>query len=224
MKVKDLMRDKVNKAVRSVPGSRTDNQNEHYYTDDPSSEMITSVIEFVNDGLTYKITSSSGVFGKRRIDKGTELLINTVPNLNNLKVLDLGSGTGVVSVVIARKYPDATVFASDVNKRAVLLTKNNARKNNVKIKVFHSDGFEKINEKFDYILLNPPQSAGKDVCLRLIRESFDYLNENGILLMVARKNKGGRSLSDYMEEVFGNVNSIGIKTGYHVYKSNKFKG
>jgi 16S rRNA (guanine1207-N2)-methyltransferase len=218
VRFKNIIRDRVSKAVKKSTEPKKDNQ-EHYYAPDPTSEARISTIEYEHDGVKFTFTASSGVFGKKKVDKGTDLLINNIPDISSKKVLDLGCGIGIVGIVAARKYPSAIVSASDVNKRAVMLAKSNAKQNNVKIKAYHSDGFNNIKESFDYILLNPPQSAGKDICIRLIRESFENTKDNGAMLLVARKNKGGKSLSECMQQAFGNVKSIAIKAGYHVYMS-----
>ena len=218
VKTKDIVKEKVKKAISN---NNTANKHEHYYTEEPESDLVIGNFSYTYNNHDYVFNTSSGVFGKRRADKGTMLLLSSVPDLNNKTVLDLGCGIGIVAIVLSKNYPKGIFHASDINKRAVMLTKKNAKNNNARIIVHHSDGLERINTVFDIILLNPPQSAGKDMCNKLIRESYDGLNYGGSLLLVARKNKGGRSLSDYMESVFGNCNDIAIKSGYHVYRSIK---
>ena len=102
-----------------------------------------------------------------------------------------------------------------------MLTKKNLKLNDVKGKTIQSDGFKKINEEFDAVLLNPPQVAGKDVCFMLIEESFTHLNKGGNLQIVARHNKGGKTLSEKMRSVFGNVEETAKGSGYRVYLSLK---
>jgi 16S rRNA G1207 methylase RsmC len=55
----------------------------------------------------------------------------------------------------------------------------------------------------------------------LIEESKNYLKQKGSLQIVARHNKGGKTLSKKMEEVFGNIKVIAKKSGYWVYMSVK---
>ncbi|MEK7219881.1 MAG: methyltransferase, partial [candidate division NC10 bacterium] len=52
-------------------------------------------------------------------------------------------------------------------------------------KAIHSNGFEKIDKLFDVILLNPPQSAGKELCFKLIEDSKSHLSASGNLQLVA---------------------------------------
>ena len=77
------------------------------------------------------------------------------------------------------------------------------------------------NNDFDVVLSNPPQTAGKEICFKLIEQSNEHLKNNGNLQLVARHNKGGKTLSKKMEEVFGNVRVIAKKSGYWVYVSKK---
>ena len=114
-------------------------------------------------------------------------------------------------------YP---AVVSDVNLRAIGLAIKNVKRNNIKnAEVLESDLFENIKDKFSTILCNPPQTAGKKVCFDIIEQSKDHLLKNGLLQIVARHNKGGKMLSEKMEEVFGNVEVLGIKSGYRVYYS-----
>jgi 16S rRNA (guanine1207-N2)-methyltransferase len=108
---------------------------------------------------------------------------------------------------------------SDVNKRAVKLAKMNLRLNKVDCKVFQSDMYSKVDSKFDTIIINPPQKAGKEICFSMITLAKDYLKPKGLLQIVARHQKGGKVLMGKMEEVFGNVSTVSRKSGYRVYLS-----
>jgi 16S rRNA (guanine1207-N2)-methyltransferase len=111
---------------------------------------------------------------------------------------------------------------TDINERAVMISKKNIKLHSLEgIEARKSNVFSAINESFDTILLNPPQTAGKDVCFRMIQESFEHINKNGLLQIVARHNKGGKTLSEKMESVFGNVGTTAIKSGFRVYASKK---
>ena len=110
---------------------------------------------------------------------------------------------------------------SDINERAIALTKKNLKLNNIKAKTIMSNLFENIKGNFDIILSNPPQHAGKAICIEIIEQSFTHLNKNGSLQLVVRHQKGGKALSKKMHEIFGNVETIGRKSGYHIYYSEK---
>jgi len=194
---------------------------EHYFTQKPTSRLVTSQVNTLLRGYQLTFTTGSGVFSKSGIDKGTEVLITYAQITGKEKVLDLGCGYGVIGIALKRAYPDLDVMCSDINERAVLLARKNALQNKVMIKTRVSDGFEKIKSNFDIVLLNPPQTAGKRVCEKLITESFDHLNSKGNLQLVARHKKGGKSLSQFMDYLFGNVSVVKIKSGYRLYLSTK---
>ncbi len=192
----------------------------HYYSEYQDSELKLKKIKSLLRDKSFEFYTGSGVFSKDKVDKGSELLINSCILEKKWRVLDLGCGYGAVGIAIARIFSDAAVEMVDVNRRAVKLARMNLKLNNVdNAKVFSSDLFSKVNDKFNTIVVNPPQKAGKDVCFKIIEESMDYLFKNGLLQLVARHNKGGKVLSQKMEEVFGNVKDIGKKSGYRVYVS-----
>jgi len=87
----------------------------------------------------------------------TKMLMDFITplNLENKSVLELGCGTGLVSVLAAKK--GAKVFSSDINPTAIKNAELNAEKNGVKIVAIQSDLFEEIDSQiFDFIIINPP--------------------------------------------------------------------
>ena len=79
-------------------------------------------------------------------------------DLSGLKFLELGSGSGIISLLAARK--GAVVTASDINALAVQNTTDNALKNNLKVTAIESDLFNNLKGiAFDYIVINPPYYA-----------------------------------------------------------------
>jgi 16S rRNA (guanine1207-N2)-methyltransferase len=192
----------------------------HYYEKEQDSELVIHEYTARLRGHSLTLESASGIFSAKELDKGTSVLIEHCEMQDNRSVLDLGCGNGAVGIAIKKAFPGITLTMSDINERAARIAKSNARRLHVDAKVIRSDKFEKIAEKFDIILLNPPQSAGKDVCFAMISEAKEHLNDKGLLQVVARHNKGGRMLSGYMESVYGNVRDIARKGGYRVYVSN----
>ena len=195
---------------------------DHYYSENPESEL--KIIE-INDTVfnkKIKIKSASGLFSKDHIDKGSKLLIENAIIEHNSSLLDLGCGYGIVGIAISKEYNIKNIMFSDINNRATQITRLNCQELKIEnFKVRKSNGFDSIKDSFDTILLNPPQTAGKETCFKMISDSISHINKNGTLQIVARHNKGGKTLSLKMEDIFGNVKSL-IKTGgWRIYLSKK---
>ena len=149
--------------------------NEHYYTEHPKSKLILHEYEITILNNPIKIISASGLFSKKKVDKGSRLLIENSIIKEDYSVLDLGCGNGIVGISIAKAYRLQQITFSDINSRAVEITRENCKNNNIKkYKIIQSNIFEKINLKFDTILLNPPQTAGKDTCFDILRQPSGY--------------------------------------------------
>ena len=194
---------------------------EHYYSENPRSELnIRKITQNIN-GVKFEFYTSSGIFSKEKVDDGTLILAENMVIGKNSKVLDIGCGTGILGIVASKLF-DAEVAMTDINKRAIMLARKNIGLNNVKAEVFQGNLYEKIKDNdFDVVVSNPPQNAGKEICFQLIEQSKAHLKNGGNLQIVARHNKGGKTLSKKMEELFGNVKVVAKKSGYWVYEGEK---
>ena len=193
---------------------------EHYYSKKQTSRLRITEIEIALKGNNLKFSTGSGVFSIGKIDKGTYLLIEKCIIQPDWEVLDLGCGYGPVGISIAKAFPSTSVLMTDINQRAIKLSRMNIKINNIQnIKTKQSDLYDNIPEKFDTIITNPPQSAGKQVCFEIIKQAKLHLKKGGLLQLVARHNKGGKELEKKMKEVFNNVKDIAKKAGYRIYVS-----
>tara|TARA_Y100000310_G_scaffold223408_1_gene225249 strand:- start:2174 stop:2755 length:582 start_codon:yes stop_codon:yes gene_type:complete len=188
----------------------------HYFDFKQDSDVKVREVDLNIRGIDFPFLLVSGTFSSRKVDKGTLVLCENMLVDETWDVLDLGCGVGVVGVV-AGKFC-SKIYLSDPNLRAVTFAKENLKRNGVKGKVKVGSGFV-FNKKFDSILLNPPQTAGKKICFELISEAKNNLKNSGVLQVVARRNKGGEAISLKMKEVFGNVGVRVRKSGYWVYVS-----
>ena len=192
----------------------------HYFSEKQEAPFRLKKITAVLQRRAFEFFTAPGVFSKSRVDKGTELLANSMQIKENAKVLDMGCGIGILGIVAAKVF-NADVILVDINERAISLAKQNAKLNSVKAEIRKSNLYENVQEKFDAIIVNPPQKAGKKVCHAIIEQALQHLNTGGILQLVARHNKGGSSLSKKMQAVFGNVQELAKQSGYRVYCSKK---
>jgi len=194
----------------------------HYYEKEQNSSLREKEINVSLNGQNFLFFSVSALFSKDHLDKATELLIKKADLTNAKEVLDLGCGWGPVAIILKLQNPEMNFTATDVSDRAIIYTRKNAKKHGVKIEVIQSSLFENIDEKtFDTILTNPPYVAGRETCKNFILESFKHLKKGGSLQLVARHNKGGKFLGNYMKDLFGNVEHIAKQSGFRIYKSIK---
>lgn len=193
---------------------------EHYFSPKPVSPVREKeiLVSLLGHQLTFFIPS--GTFSAHGVDKGSELLIKNALINDGGKILDHGCGWGVIGIAIAKAFPNSKLTFVDINKRALDFAARNCILNKV-ANVEFIGGSIPEGMKFDAILLNPPQHAGKEACFAMFQEAKEHLKPNGLFQIVARHNKGGKSFSQKMEELFGNVKEIAKKSGYRVYISRK---
>ena len=89
----------------------------------------------------------------------TEFLIELIKNNsdNPKKILDVGTGTGCIALMLKKLYPESTVDACDISLEALDLAKENAEINNLEINLFQSDLLSDVEEvNYDIIVANLP--------------------------------------------------------------------
>ena len=194
----------------------------HYYINDNNYTNLEYHFDYTFKGKEFRFVANDGVFAKKRVDFGTNVLINSLEDLSNKKVLDMGCGVGTIGILIAKGFNKTKVLMCDVNKKAVELASANIINNNVtNAKAVESNLYEGIDESFDVIVSNPPIRAGKQIVHGVVKEGYNYLNDGGFIYIVIQKKQGAESMKKVMEETFGNVTIVNKENGYMVYKSQK---
>lgn len=193
----------------------------HYFINDENlkSEIKEFKVKLLDKEFNFK--TDNGVFSKGELDFGTELLIKTVIK-ENIKgsILDLGCGYGAIGIIL-NKILNVNVDMTDINKRGVHLAKMNIKDNECKnINVFVSDGYECVNKKYDYIISNPPIRVGKEKLYSLIKESTEYLNIDGIMYLVIRKEQGAKTFIRDFNSYF-NIEILDKKKGFYIISLKK---
>ena len=160
-------------------------------------------------------------FSKDGLDFGSRLLLETIP-LEEVggKVLDMGCGYGVLGIVV-NKITSCYVDMVDVNLRAMHLANINIKENGCSnINVFESNTYSNINSKYTSIITNPPIRAGKQIVYDIVMNAKDYLEDNGKLFLVIRKEQGAKSLIRDLEKVY-QVDILNKKKGFYILKCSK---
>ena len=165
--------------------------------------------------------TDNGVFSKDGLDFGSRLLLESIP-LEEVggKVLDMGCGYGVLGIVV-NKITSCYVDMVDVNLRAMHLANINIKENGCSnINVFESNTYSNINSKYTSIITNPPIRAGKQIVYDIVMNAKDYLEDNGKLFLVIRKEQGAKSLIRDLEKVY-QVDILNKKKGFYILKCSK---
>lgn len=175
---------------------------EHYFSARPASPAETRTIDVVLRGRPVRVRTAPGVFSGDRLDPGTRVLLDAVPDPAPTGTLvDLGCGWGPITLALADAAPDARVVAVDVNERARDLTARNATAlghGNVVV-AGPDDAADLVADGIDELWSNPPIRIGKQALHELLRTWLGRLAPGGRALLVVSKNLGGDSLHRWIE-------------------------
>lgn len=165
--------------------------------------------------LSLTLTTDAGVFSPGRIDPGTKLLLQSLPQIDVGPVLDLGCGYGAIACTVALRHPDLEVHALDVNERARSLCRANATSTGARVSVVGPSDFEQLGE-VGTIVSNPPIRIGKPALHELLSTWFDRLSPTGRAFIVVHKNLGSDSLARWLTTRGHDVERLVSRKGYRV--------
>ena len=188
-----------------------------YFTNEKLPSNVKKTECFVL-GQKFIFLTDNGVFSKDGLDFGSRLLLESIP-LEEVggKILDMGCGYGVFGIVLG-KITYAHVDMVDVNLRALHLTERNVKENGVNnINAFTSNVYDNVISKYSSIVTNPPIRAGKKIVYDIVMNAKDYLEENGKLFLVIRKEQGAKSLIVDLQKIY-NVDVLARKKGFFILK------
>ena len=191
-----------------------------YYAENPDAAH--DIHELRVDLLGEKMTflTDAGVFSKKMVDFGSQLLLKCLEVDEGETVLDVGCGYGPLGLSLAKAYGVQATMV-DINNRALDLARQNAERNKVEATIFQSNIYEQVEGKFDHVISNPPIRAGKQVVHEIIEKSKDFLATDGDLTIVIQKKQGAPSAKSKMEDVFGNCEVVKKDKGYYILRSVK---
>lgn len=240
MKIKDILEKNNNDLIIALTYLLNTNKNLLFLNKEEAlDEKIENELKIINDKINegYPLQYAIGKWNFYGLDLlvdkralipryETEILVDLIINDNssNKKILDIGTGSGAISLALSKNLKDSKIIGVDISKNAIDLANENKIKlniNNVEFK--ESDIFSNIEEKFDIIVSNPPyinkedfekldnklyyepQNAlygGEDGLYfykKIIKNAKNFLNKNGkIYLEIGYDQKD--SISDLLEE------------------------
>ena len=154
-----------------------------------------------------------------------ELILTENPE-KNLKVLDIGTGSGAIALALAKNRPDWSVTAADISQDTLDLSLENANSQNLNLSFIKSDCFSEISSKYDIIVSNPPYISRVDeaevglnvlhsephlalfadedglaIYRRIAEESKDYLNDGGKIYLEIGYKQGQSVPALFMENL-----------------------
>ena len=154
-----------------------------------------------------------------------ELILAENPK-ENLKVLDIGTGSGAIALALAKNRPDWTITASDISQDALDLAMENAKNQGLTLSFIKSDCFSEISSKYDIIVSNPPYISREDqeevglnvlhsephlalfadedglaIYRRIAEDSKDYLNDGGKIYLEIGYKQGQSVPALFMENL-----------------------
>ncbi len=167
-------------------------------------------------GTKFSFLTDNGVFSKDNLDFGSRLLLESIP-MGEVggKILDVGCGYGVFGIII-NKFTKAEVDMVDVNLRAIHLTNMNIKNNKCEnCRVFESNCYDNVKGKYNVIVTNPPIRAGKTVVYEIVIGAKKFLEDNGKLFIVIRKEQGAKSMMKKLDEYY-TVKVLAKEKGFYI--------
>jgi 16S rRNA (guanine1207-N2)-methyltransferase len=190
---------------------------DHYFSPEPAAAARTHTVEFSVGGRDFTLTAGAGVFSGRRLDPGTAVLLRKapLPGPRGGTYLDLGCGYGPIAMVLASTSDRATVYAVDVNTRALELVAVNAKTLGVADRV-HTE--VPADVEFDEIWSNPPIRVGKAELHALLSTWLPRLVPGGSAWLVVARHLGADSLQAWLAGQGYDVTRHAAQKGYRVFQ------
>jgi 16S rRNA G1207 methylase RsmC len=194
---------------------------DHYFTAEPSAPAAAHTVEFTAAGRAFSLLASGGVFSARRLDAGTAVLLRKapLPGPRGGVFLDLGCGYGAITAVLASTSAQATVYAVDVNRRALELVRGNAEALSVPERVIAATPDEVPDGVvFDEIWSNPPIRIGKPELHAMLLRWLPRLAPGGTGWLVVARHLGSDSLQEWLAGEGFRTDRHASQKGYRVLR------
>jgi 16S rRNA (guanine1207-N2)-methyltransferase len=186
---------------------------EHYFSARPQAAHRPGLVRVVLPDVYLELATDAGVFSPGRLDPGT-------PPGGDL--LDLGCGYGPIACVLAARSPGATVWAVDVNERALELCARNAAAAGLPNVRCVTPGDPSVPARLAAIWSNPPVRIGKAALHELLLGWLGRLVPGGQAgpggrgYLVASRNLGADSLHRWLAGQGWPVTRLAARSGYRL--------
>jgi 16S rRNA (guanine1207-N2)-methyltransferase len=191
-----------------------------YFEPDPDVASRRRRVELILPDMRLELVTDRGVFSATTVDPGTKLLLleTASPPSGAVHLLDVGCGYGPIALTLARRAPEATVWAVDVNRRARALCAENAASNGiVNVRVTEPDGVP-ADVTFAGIWSNPPIRVGKAALHELLLTWLGRLDQRANAWLVVQKHLGSDSLARWLGESGYATERVVSRSGYRILR------
>ncbi|MDY7103454.1 MAG: methyltransferase [Actinomycetota bacterium] len=190
----------------------------HYFDPTPTGASAPATVELALPDLRLTLTTDRGVFSTDHVDVGTKFLLLDGPAIppGVRTIVDVGCGYGPIALALASRCPDATVWAVDVNERALGLCEANAAAAGLaNVRVATPDDVPN-DLVVDRIWSNPPIRVGKAALHGLLATWLDRLAPDGSAALIVQKHLGADSLARWLATRGHEVRRLGSRRGYRI--------
>lgn len=177
---------------------------------------------FTHNDIACNIAALPGVFSQAKLDKGTQVLFDAMPNDISGKVLDFGTGAGVIATLIGKRFPDCKLHLADVSALALASAEKTLALNQLNGVVFATDSMSNIKDLYDTVITNPPFHQGVkthyEATESFLKNIASFVVQRGKLLVVANSFLNYKPL---MDNKFAHISTLANKSGFTVYHAVK---
>jgi 16S rRNA (guanine1207-N2)-methyltransferase len=166
----------------------------------------------------FDLESRPGLFSHDALDPGTEILLRQVPLPPARDVLDLGCGYGPIAITLALREPRSTVWAVDVDDRALELTERNAAALALRNVRARTPRQVLASQTFAAIYSNPPFRLAKGEQRSLFTQWLDRLEPRAEAYFVIKQNYGADSIQAWLTEHGYPSDRFASKRGYRILR------
>lgn len=193
----------------------------HYFDESPATPSRRGRVTLKLPDFEAELSVDRGVFSAGGVDPGTmELLrarVGPPAGREGGELLDLGCGYGPIALTVAHRYPDARVWAVDLNQRALELTEANATALDLagRVRAVRPEEVP-AGLAFTGIWSNPPIRVGKAALHELLLSWLPRLAPDGACWLVVQKHLGSDSLASWLGEQGWAARRLGSRKGYRI--------
>ncbi len=112
-------------------------------------------------GLPFKVNNHT-LIPRPETEELVEWIISEInkqqSSIVNLKLLDIGTGSGCIAISLAKNLPNSRISALDISEEALKIARENAEMNEVEVEFFQTNilKVKTLPKQYDFIVSNPP--------------------------------------------------------------------